>query len=111
MTAVAINPCASSPAPSFGNARALTCRECGASFDLGGQHACLECFGPLEVSYDLPSLTKEQIEAGPRNIWRYASLLPVPPGVAQRPNTEPGCTPLIRADALAAALGMRRLWI
>ena len=31
----------------FGHARALTCRECGASFDLGGQHACSECFGPL----------------------------------------------------------------
>jgi len=111
MTSVAINPVVSSPAASFGNARALTCRECGASFELGGQHACLDCFGPLEVSYDLPPVTRKQIEAGPRNIWRYASLLPVPPDIAERPNTEPGCTPLVRADALAAELGMRRLWI
>src|SRR5215467_12979897 len=101
---------AASSAP-FGHARALTCRECGASFDLGGQHACSECFGPLEVSYDLPPMTRRQIEAGPPNIWRYASLLPVRPDIAQRPNTEPGRTRLIRADGLAAELGMRRLWI
>jgi threonine synthase len=96
---------------SFGNARALTCRECGASFDLGGQHACSECFGPLEVSYDLPPVTREAIESGPPNIWRYAPLLPVPADIAQRPNTEPGRTRLIRADALARELGMRRLWV
>ena len=95
----------------FGHARALTCRECGASFDLGGQHACSECFGPLEVSYDLPQVTREQIQAGPPNIWRYASLLPVRPDIASRPNTEPGRTRLVLADGLAAELGMRRLWI
>jgi threonine synthase len=95
----------------FGNARALTCRECGSRVDLGGQHACAECFGPLEVSYDLPSVTREQIEAGPPNIWRYASLLPVRQDIADQPTTEPGRTRLIRADGLAAALGMRRLWV
>src|SRR5215467_584744 len=120
MTSLATNPAlpqSAAPAQTdarsarFGNAQALTCRECQASFPLGSHHACLECFGPLEVSYELPRVTREQIEAGPRNIWRYASLLPVRPDIASRPNTEPGCTPLVRADALAAALGMRRLWI
>ncbi len=96
---------------SFGYARALTCRECGASFDLGGQHACSECFGPLEVSYDLPSVTRQEIESGPPTIWRYASLLPVRPDIASRPNTEPGRTRLVRADALARELGMRCLWV
>jgi threonine synthase len=104
-------PAGRSGSPRFGHARALSCRECGASFDLGGQHACSECFGPLEVSYDLPAVTREQIEAGPQNIWRYASLLPVAPDIAARPNTEPGRTKLVRADRLAAELGMRRLWI
>jgi threonine synthase len=97
--------------PSFGNASALSCRECGASFPLGGQHACSECFGPLEVSYDLPAITRSMIEAGPRNIWRYAPLLPVPSDIAARRTTEPGRTPLIRADNLAKALGMRQLWV
>jgi threonine synthase len=95
----------------FGFASHLTCRECGQTNQLGARHACSWCFGPLEVGYDLPPLRREQIEAGPPNIWRYASLLPVPPDVAETPNTEPGWTRLIRADRLARALGMRRLWV
>ena len=31
--------------------------------------------------------------------------------MASRPNTEPGCTRLVRADRLAAALGMRTVWV
>ena len=95
----------------FGYASGLACRECGQTYDLGAQHACSECFGPLEVGYDLPHLTREAIEAGPPSIWRYASLLPVPPDVAEQPNTEPGWTRLVRADNLARALGMRALWV
>jgi threonine synthase len=109
----------STPAPSaipatasrFGHASGLACRECGAAYELGAQHACAECFGPLEVGYDFPALTRESIAAGPPSIWRYASLLPVPSDVAARPNTEPGCTRLIRADRLAAELGMRTVWV
>jgi threonine synthase len=71
----------------------------------------MECFGPLEVSYDFPELTRADIEAGPLSIWRYASLLPVRPDIAAAPGLNPGWTSLIRADNLAAALGMRRLWI
>jgi threonine synthase len=95
----------------FGHATGLACRECGYTTDIGPQYACLECFGPLEVVYDLPTLTRADIEAGPASIWRYAQLLPVPSDIADAPGTEPGWTRLIRADNLARALGMRRLWI
>jgi len=95
----------------LGYASHLSCRECGATYDLGATHVCAECFGPLEVSYDLPVLTRASIEAGPHNIWRYASLLPVPADVAAGPNTEPGWTPLVRADQLARATGLRSLWV
>ena len=95
----------------FGFASHLACRECGATADLGGTHVCAECFGPLEVRYDLPALTRSAIEAGPPTIWRYAPLLPVPPDVAVSPNTEPGCTRLIRAGHLASELGMDTLWV
>jgi len=98
-------------APRLGNARALSCRECGKTSALGPHYACDECFGPLEVSYDFPRLTRADIEAGPHSIWRYAPLLPVPRDIASRPTTEPGYTRLVRADGLAAELGMRRLWI
>jgi threonine synthase len=95
----------------LGNAVALTCRECGKTTSLGPYYACEDCFGPLEVGYDFPQLTRADIESGPVNIWRYAPLLPVPADIASRPTTEPGFTRLIRADGLARELGMRRLWI
>ncbi len=95
----------------FGFASHLFCRECGATSDLGASHVCAECFGPLEVRYDLPALTRSVIEDGPVNIWRYASLLPVPPDVAASPSTEPGWTRLVRADHLARELGMGTLWV
>ncbi|GAA2400445.1 threonine synthase [Catellatospora methionotrophica] len=96
-------------------ARGLECRGCGARFPLAAQHACYECFGPLEVWYDAESLakvTRAQIEAGPQNIWRYAGLLPVGQQEADRVTLNPGLTPLVRADALAAEIGLRApLWI
>src|SRR5216684_2787054 len=101
----------SSTASGFGHATGLSCRECGKVYDLGPHYACEECFGPLEVRYHFPRLSRADIQAGPPNMWRYAPLLPVPADIAQRPTTEPGYTRLIRADNLAHALGMRRLWI
>src|SRR6201989_3214483 len=74
----------------FGNATALSCRECGHQVPLGPHYACTECFGPLEIAYDFPAVTREQIESGPRNIWRYKALLPVPDDIEQSPNMEPG---------------------
>jgi threonine synthase len=98
-------------AGAFGNATHLLCRACGATSDLGPFYACLECFGPLEVGYDFPAISREQIESGPRSIWRYRDLLPVPAGIASIPNLDPGGTRLVRADNLARELGIRRLWV
>jgi threonine synthase len=95
----------------FGNAVALSCRECGHRVDLGPHYACPECFGPLEVAYDFPAVTRAQIEAGPRNIWRYKALLPVPADIEQTPNTEPGFTRLLEANNLARELGLAKLWV
>jgi threonine synthase len=95
----------------FGNATHLACRECGATQDLGPFYACVECFGPLEIAYDFPALTREQIEAGPKNIWRYQPLLPVPADIASSPNMEPGYTRLIKAHNLGRELGMKNLWV
>ncbi len=90
-------------------ARCLACRHCGARYPLTAQNACFQCFGPLEVGYDtdvLRQVTRAQIEAGPANIWRYAPLLPAGQDPAARVTLNPGLTPLIRADALAAAVGI-----
>jgi threonine synthase len=108
-----INVGTTDPAPTA--ARHLVCRGCGAQYPLAAQHACYECFGPLEVGYDqaaLAAVTREQIEAGPQNIWRYAPLLPVGQDPASRVTLNPGCTPLVRGDALAAELGITgQLWV
>lgn len=95
----------------FGPAGALSCRECGERYELGPRFACEFCFGPLEVAYEFGAVTREEIAAGPNNIWRYAPLLPVPGNVAELPNMNPGLTPLVRADRLAAELGMEALHV
>ncbi len=98
-------------AGAFGNATHLICRACGAHSPLGPFYACLECFGPLEVGYAYPELTRQQIEAGPRSIWRYAPLLPVPADIVSFRSTDPGFTRLVDARNLADDLGLRQLWV
>ncbi|MDT4957568.1 MAG: threonine synthase [Pseudonocardiales bacterium] len=109
MTVLLDRPIVPSPAS------ALVCRNCGAQFPLGAQHACLECFGPLEIGYDptaLARVTREEIEAGPHSLWRYAGLLPVGQNPATRVDSGTGMTPLIRADRLADELGFTApVWI
>jgi threonine synthase len=91
------------------------CRNCGARYPLGAQHACFECFGPLEIGYDTDALarvTRAEIEAGPHTIWRYAGLLPVGQDASTRVESNTGMTPLIRADRLADELGFTApVWV
>jgi len=91
----------------------LRCRECSRSYPVEALHVCEYCFGPLEVAYDYEriraSVSREKIAAGPTTIWRYADLLPA---AAENPvNLGAGFTPLVRADRLAAELGLGELWI
>src|SRR6195952_4143227 len=99
--------------PTFGPATSLICRNCGATYPLSPQHVCIECFGPVEMGYDddlLRKVTRESIEAGPRSIWRYEGLIPSPPQ-EYRVDLGVGWTRLVKADRLAASLGMRTLWV
>lgn len=92
---------------------ALRCRECGKTYPVAALHVCEHCFGPLECTYDYEAIkaniSREQIEKGPQTIWRYAPLLPATePGAI---DLGAGCTPLVRADRLAAELGLGELWL
>ena len=93
--------------------KALKCRECGREYPLAATHVCEFDFGPLEVAYDYAlikkSLTRAAIAKRPQTMWRYRELLPI----ANEPTvgTEVGFTPLIKADRLAKALGIRELWV
>ena len=91
----------------------LRCRECGREYEIAPVYTCEWCFGPLEVTYDYAAVaaavSREQIAAGPASIWRYADLLPVDRGHAV--DLGAGFTPLVRADRLAAALGLGEVWV
>src|SRR5712691_1464752 len=94
----------------------LECSACGKKYDASvEQHLCT-CGKPLLARYDLrraaATLTLENLKQRPRNLWRYAEVLP---------NDDPislgeGMTPLIPATRLGASIrcgqgGLQRLFI
>jgi threonine synthase len=94
-------------------ADALKCKECQTTYPLEARFVCERCFGPLEVSYTLPSgdpaEIKRKIQAGPHTMWRYADFLPLAgPARSALPT---GWTPLVKADRLAERLGLGELYI
>ncbi len=97
----------------MGRIDALRCRECGRTHPATAAHVCDFCFGPLEVVYDYPAvaavMTRERVAAGPATIWRYADLLPA--GAEAPVDLGAGLTPLVRADRLAAELGLGELYV
>lgn len=93
--------------------QALRCRECGRDYEIAPIYTCEWCFGPLEVTYDYDAIgnaiSREKIASGPASIWRYAELLPVERNPAV--DLGAGFTPLVRADRLAAELGLGEVWV
>jgi len=91
----------------------LKCRLCGKLYPKEALNFCTDDFGPLEIAYDYDevsrSLSRAAIAARPRSMWRYHELLPLDsePTVGR----QVGCTPLVRADRLARALGVGELYI
>jgi threonine synthase len=100
--------------PAITSPAALQCRICGQQYPIEPLTICEECFGPLEPAYDLQSLDGEvfrkHVEQGPTSLWRYEALLPGGPSI-ERVDMGAGFTPLRRADRLADALGLEKLWI
>lgn len=92
-------------------ATGLKCKVCGKLYPKQPINFCTDDFGPLEVVYDYAAikLTRAKIEVRPRTMWRYRELLPIDGEPTVGPQV--GGTPLIRADRLADALGVERLWI
>lgn len=93
--------------------KGLKCRVCETPYPVEPLAICEECFGPLEVDYDYEAikarLTTDEIAGRAKTMWRYRELLPLEgePTVG----TQTGCTPLVRAERLAKALGVRELYI
>ena len=91
----------------------LRCKVCGTLYPLETRTSCPEDFAPLEAAYDYDAMrgrvTRESIGAGPRSLWRYRDLLPIEG--KPRAGLHSGWTPLVRANRLAAELGVRELWL
>jgi threonine synthase len=91
----------------------LKCRECERTYPLEPLAACEECWAPLEVVYDYGRLWADlrpgDIASRAPNMWRYRELLPVTgePWVGR----QTGFTPLVKAERLAQALGVRELYL
>lgn len=93
--------------------KGLKCRECGAPYPVAPVAICEECFGPLEVDYDYDAiksvLTRDEIERRPKNLWKFRELMPL--DGAPTVGLHSGGTPLVKADRLAKALGVREVYL
>ena len=91
----------------------LRCSLCHTRFAAEALYVCDRCLGPLEATYDRDALrravSRERIAARPPSLWRYREFLPIE-GEPLTGMTS-GFTPLLRADRLAAELGMRELYL
>ena len=70
---------------------------------------CDSCFGPRDIRYDYdgikPAISRNRIAARPHHLWRYREILTV--DGEPRVGLYSGFAPLVRADRLGAALGVR----
>jgi len=91
----------------------LRCHLCQTVFPPTALWVCDRCLGPLEVSFDYDvvakTISRTAIEARPRNLWRDRELLPI--DGEPRTGLHSGFTPLVRADRLAARLGVTELYV
>ena len=91
----------------------LRCSLCQTPFPAEALYVCDQCLGPLEATYDRDAIrravSRELIASRPANLWRYREFLPI--DGEPRTGTTSGWTPLVRADRLAAELGMRELYL
>jgi len=82
----------------------LECSACGKKYDaLIEQHLCT-CGKPLLARYDLrraaATLTLDSLKSRPRNLWRYAEVLPNDTAVS----LGEGVTALVHAERLGASI-------
>jgi len=88
----------------------LQCRECKKEYESGFKYICDECFGPLDVKYAFPTVSRETFSSREHTYWRYFELLPIE-DKSNIVSINAGMTPLIKADKLGEKLGLDNLYI
>lgn len=90
--------------------KSLQCRECKKEYAPTFRYVCEECFGPLDVHYDFPKVTKNTFANREHTYWRYHEMLPIE-SKSNIVSIGAGLTPLIKADKLGEQLGLNNLYI
>ena len=88
----------------------LQCRECKKEYDPTFKYICDECFGPLDVHYNFPSITKDTFTNREQTYWRYFEMLPII-DKSNIVSINAGMTPLVRAEKLGKKIGLNNLYI
>ena len=88
----------------------LQCRECKKEYDSTFKYICDECFGPLDVKYNFPSVSKDTFTNREKTYWRYFELLPIE-DKSNIVSIDAGMTPLTKAEKLGEKLGLKNLYI
>ena len=80
----------------------------GEAYPLSEPRWCSPNGNPLLIS-DLPGISRGQIDAANRSIWRYAKSLPV--RMSNPTSLGEGCTPLIRSEIDGLAFEFKLEWL
>ena len=88
----------------------LQCRECHKQYDSTFKYICDDCFGPLDVHYEFPEITKESFNGREQTYWRYFELLPIV-DKSNIVSINAGMTPLVKAEKLGKELGLNNLYV
>lgn len=92
----------------------LICKECGKEYPIEKRSTCEDCFGPLDVRYNLSKIAEnvnpDIIETRTKSIWRYKELLPVDISL-EHVEINVGYTPLKKCEKLGSILGLKNLYI
>ena len=88
----------------------LQCRECKKDYEPTFKYICDDCFGPLDVKYDFPTVTKDTFTNREHTYWRYFELLPIQ-NKSNIISIDAGMTPLIKAEKLGKSIGLNNLYV
>jgi len=88
----------------------LECRECKKEYGSTFKYICDDCFGPLDVKYHFPAVTKNSFSNRENTYWRYFELLPIE-NKSNIVSIDAGMTPLLKAENLGEKLGLKNLYI
>src|SRR5215470_7573135 len=89
----------------------LECSACNKQYDAAAEQHLCTCGKPLLARYDLKraarTLNLETLKSRPRDLWRYAEVLPDGPPVT----LGEGMTALIHANRLGATMDLPHLYV